>query len=38
MTSRELNEWKRTRSATEDAEPFPDQAGTSLVGHSVRST
>ncbi len=34
MTSRELNEWNRTRSATEDAEPFPDQAGTSL-GHRV---
>ncbi len=34
MTSRELNEWNRTRSATEEAEPFPDQAGTSL-GHRV---
>ena len=34
MTSRELSEWNRTRSATEDAEPFPDQAGTSL-GHRV---
>jgi Protein of unknown function (DUF3140) len=34
MTSRELNDWNRTRSATEDAEPFPDQAGTSL-GHRV---
>ena len=34
MTSRELNEWNRTRLATEEAEPFPDQAGTSL-GHRV---
>ncbi len=34
MTSRELNEWNRTRTATEEAEPFPDQAGTSL-GHRV---
>ena len=34
MTSRELTEWNRTRTATEDAEPFPDQAGTSL-GHRV---
>lgn len=34
MTSRELNEWNRTRTATEEAEPFPDQAGTPL-GHRV---
>ena len=34
MTSRELNEWNRTRTSTEEAEPFPDQAGTSL-GHRV---
>ncbi len=34
MTSRELNDWNRTRQATEEAEPFPDQAGTSL-GHRV---
>ena len=34
MTSRELNDWNRTRQASEEAEPFPDQAGTSL-GHRV---
>src|SRR5262245_59750691 len=28
MTSRELEEWRRTRSADEGAEPLPDQAGT----------
>jgi hypothetical protein len=28
MTSRELSEWLRTRSANEDAEEVPDQAGT----------
>jgi Protein of unknown function (DUF3140) len=34
MTSRELNDWSRTRSASEDAEAFPDQSGTPL-GHHV---
>ena len=34
MTSRELSEWNRTRTATEEAEPLPDEAGTSL-GHRV---
>ncbi len=28
MTSRELNEWLMTRSAGQDAEELPDQAGT----------
>lgn len=28
MSSRELSEWLRTRSATPDGEAFPDQAGT----------
>jgi hypothetical protein len=28
MTSRELAEWLRVRSADEDSEQFPDQAGT----------
>lgn len=28
MTSRELSDWLRTRSADEDAEELPDQAGT----------
>lgn len=28
MTSRELSEWLRTRSAHEDTEELPDQAGT----------
>jgi glutamyl-tRNA reductase len=28
MTSRELMEWLRTRSAAEDSEALPDQAGT----------
>lgn len=28
MTSRELMDWLRTRSADEDSEEFPDQAGT----------
>ena len=28
MTSRELDEWLRTRAADEDAEELPDQAGT----------
>ncbi len=28
MTSRELDDWLRTRDAGEDAEQFPDQAGT----------
>jgi hypothetical protein len=27
MTSRELEDWLRTRDATEDSEQFPDQAG-----------
>lgn len=33
MTSRELDEWLRTRSATEDAEEVPDQAGTETGRH-----
>ena len=28
MTSRELEDWLRTRDAAEDSEQFPDQAGT----------
>lgn len=28
MTSRELDEWLRTRSSSPDDEPLPDQAGT----------
>ncbi|GGS46867.1 DUF3140 domain-containing protein [Actinokineospora fastidiosa] len=28
MTSRELSDWLRTASATQDTEPLPDQAGT----------
>lgn len=28
MTSRELEDWLRTRSSEPDTEPFPDQAGT----------
>lgn len=33
MTSRELGEWLRTRSAGEDTEQFPDQAGTPTGKH-----
>ncbi|MCG5434035.1 DUF3140 domain-containing protein [Mycobacterium sp. MYCO198283] len=33
MTSRELSEWLRTRSAEEDAEALPDQAGTPTGRH-----
>ena len=35
MTSRELEEWLRTRSATEDTEALPDQAGTETGQHVV---
>ncbi len=35
MTSRELMEWLRTRSAGEEAEQFPDQAGTQTGRHVV---
>jgi hypothetical protein len=34
MTSRELTDWMRSESAAEDAETFPDQAGTP-VGQQV---
>jgi hypothetical protein len=34
MTSRELGDWLRTRDASEDAEQFPDQAG-SPTGQEV---
>jgi hypothetical protein len=33
MTSRELDEWLRTRSADEDTEELPDQAGTETGRH-----
>lgn len=33
MTSRELEEWLRTRSAGEDAEALPDEAGTERGRH-----
>ncbi|WP_158895272.1 DUF3140 domain-containing protein [Amycolatopsis anabasis] len=33
MTSRELSEWLRTRSADPDGEPLPDQAGTPIGQH-----
>lgn len=33
MTSRELRDWLRTRSATEESEEFPDQAGTQTGRH-----
>jgi len=33
MTSRELDEWLRTRSADEDVEALPDQAGTETGRH-----
>lgn len=32
MTSHELEEWLRTRSADEDSETVPDQAGTDQAG------
>jgi Protein of unknown function (DUF3140) len=35
MTSRELEEWLRTRSADEGTEPLPDQAGTETGRHVV---
>lgn len=35
MSSRELSEWLRVRSATEDAEVPPDQAGTATGQHVV---
>jgi hypothetical protein len=35
MTSRELEEWLRTRSADPEAEPLPDQAGTETGRHVV---
>lgn len=34
MTSHELSDWLRTRSAGEDTEAFPDRAGTE-TGHHV---
>ena len=33
MTSRELDEWLRVRSADEDSEALPDQAGTETGRH-----
>jgi uncharacterized protein DUF3140 len=33
MSSRELRDWLRTRTAQPDAEPFPDQAGTATGQH-----
>lgn len=33
MTSRELNDWLRVRSAAEDTEQLPDQAGTETGQH-----
>lgn len=33
MTSRELDDWLRTRSADEDTEALPDQAGTETGRH-----
>jgi hypothetical protein len=35
MTSRELREWLMTRSAAEDTEPLPDEAGTPTGRHVV---
>ncbi|HEX2177117.1 MAG TPA: DUF3140 domain-containing protein [Nocardioidaceae bacterium] len=35
MTSRELDEWLRTRSADEDTESLPDQSGTETGRHVV---
>jgi hypothetical protein len=35
MTSRELEEWLRTRSADEESESLPDQAGTETGQHVV---
>jgi hypothetical protein len=36
MTSRELSEWLRVRSASEDAELPPEQAGTATGQHVVK--
>ena len=36
MTSRELEEWLRTRSADEDTESLPDQSGTETGRHVVQ--
>ena len=36
MTSRELEDWLRTRSADEDEEALPDQAGTPTGRHVVQ--
>ena len=36
MTSRELEDWLRTRSADEDDEVLPDQAGTPTGRHVVQ--
>jgi hypothetical protein len=36
MTSRELEDWLRTRSADEDDEALPDQAGTPTGRHVVQ--
>ena len=36
MTSRELEDWLRTRSADEDEEELPDQAGTPTGRHVVQ--
>ena len=38
MTSRELEDWLRTRSADEDDEALPDQAGTPTGSTSSRSS
>jgi hypothetical protein len=35
MTSRELTDWLRTRSAGEETEQFPDQAGSKTGRHVV---
>lgn len=35
MTSRELEEWLRTRSADEDTEELPDESGTETGRHVV---
>ncbi len=35
MTSRELEDWLRTRSADEDAEALPDEAGSETGRHVV---
>ncbi len=36
MTSRELEDWLRTRSADEDSEALPDEAGTPTGQHVVQ--